>query len=79
MTTGIASGSVNLRLRDTGRWQPSLFSRAGLQNCCQKFPCWYGSILVIKKEIKWRSLYPDYYDTNTVKVNDAQLSTMKTL
>ncbi|KAF5755962.1 putative ABC-type xenobiotic transporter [Helianthus annuus] len=33
------------------------------------FMSWYGSILVIKKGIKGSSLYPDYYDTNTVKVN----------
>ncbi|KAI7739682.1 hypothetical protein M8C21_020549 [Ambrosia artemisiifolia] len=38
MTTGVASGGVNLRVRETGCGQQSLFSRAVLQGCCQKFP-----------------------------------------
>nr|GEX04594.1 L-aspartate oxidase, chloroplastic [Tanacetum cinerariifolium] len=38
MATSIASGSANLQFRDTGSWQPSLFSRVISQNCCPKFP-----------------------------------------
>lgn len=38
MTTRVASGSANLQFLETGCLQPNLFSRAILQNCCQKFP-----------------------------------------
>ncbi|KAK9064979.1 hypothetical protein SSX86_016362 [Deinandra increscens subsp. villosa] len=55
MTTGIASGSANLQLRETGCRKPTSFSKVILQNCCQKFP--WSSEVCNKLQIK-RYSYP---------------------